>query len=387
MSALQPINQKELKESFQKFNQLSKSLEFSYQHLETHLSHLHRQLEDAKSQNAFHSNQNQQFSDRLNAILNVLPAGIVVLDEHGLVQDCNPAAQGIFARPLLQKRWIRIVEQAFEVSPDAGNDVVLKNGRKVNLATCPLGSYPGQVIMINDVTETRKLEDKLNQHKRLNSMGEMAASLAHQLRTPIATGILYGSQLKNRHLDEAKRVVLVDKVIAQMRDLEKIVSNMLVFSRGHIQGMEKCGLLDLVTHVVEGLQQTLIEKDISVDIRFPEAEVMVFVNRSTMQSAIQNVLVNAMQAIETDGEIVFSVDDGPVNSVEMKISDNGIGISLDRAAEIFDPFVTDKANGTGLGLAVVLAIARAHNGDFYLRESQVGVGSTFEFRLPSVVSE
>lgn len=384
MSALPAINENELKKSFQKFNQLSKSLEFSYQHLETHLGHLHRQLEDAKSQNAIQSDENQQFSDRLNAILNVLPAGVVVLDEHGVVQDCNPAAQRILEQPLLYQRWIKIVNRAFEMYPENDNDVVLKSGGKVNLATCPLGSYPGQVIMINDVTETRKLEDKLNQHKRLTSMGEMAASLAHQLRTPIASAILYGSQLKNKQLDEAKRTVLVDKVISQMADLEKIVSNMLVFSRSHIQGLEKCSLIDLVKDVIDGLQQQLAEQSISISTRFPSSDVVVFINRSTLQSALQNVVENAMQAIQKSGEISLSIDDCPDNSVQLSIRDTGIGIAPDRAEDIFKPFVTDKANGTGLGLAVVQAIARAHNGDFYLSDSQVGIGSNFALRLPSV---
>jgi len=384
MVALQARQENELHASFQKFNKLSKSLEFSYQHLENHLSHLHQQLEEAKSQNLIQRNQNEQFADRLNAILTALPAGVVVLDSNGNVQEYNPAALTILGGPLQHQCWSHVVERAFELSPGTNSDVTLKDGRKLSLATVPLGSFPGQVIMINDLTETRLLEEKLNQHQRLKSMGEMAASLAHQIRTPIATSILHSAQLKNNQLSEDKRLQVVNKIMTQMRDLEKIVSNMLMFSRNNIEELERCSLNSIVDNILDDLQPQLLEKNITLQFHKQNPNMMVVANLSVLQSAIQNIVVNAIQAVDMNGVIDIALMEGPDASIELTIKDDGIGICVERHTEIFEPFITDKSSGTGLGLAVMQAIARAHNGDIYLLESELGKGSTFALRLPMV---
>ena len=385
MGALQAVKENDLKDSFQKFNRLSKSLEFSYLHLEQHLSQLHEQLEAAKTQNLVQTNKNQLLADRLHAILNALPAGVIVLDSNGNVQDCNPAALKILGEPLLDERWSCVVARTFELLQEKNNDVLLKDGRILSMATVPLGNYPGQVIMLNDLTETRKLEEKLNQHKRLKSMGEMAASLAHQIRTPISTSILHSSQLKNPSISDGKRFNLIDKIISQMGDLEKIVSNMLIFSKNNTQEFEKCKLINIVDDVIDSLQASICEKKINIEVVVQSIHITVLVNKTTIQSAIQNIIINAIQAVSVKGNIKLNLCAKSASSVELSVTDNGVGISVDRFDDIFEPFVTDKKSGTGLGLSVVQAIARAHNGDIYVKNSQVGKGSTFALWLPMMV--
>jgi two-component system sensor histidine kinase FlrB len=236
MGALQSTQVKDLKETFRVFSKLSETLEHSYLHLEDRISDLSVQLADVQEQKRKASNETDRVADRLNTILDALPAGIVVLGPDGTIQDCNPAAIDLLQSPLRNENWLDVVERVFDLQSVDNDDIWLKDGRCVSLATCPLGQEPGQVILLNDVTETRKLQNKLNQHKRLTAIGEMAAGMAHQIRTPLSSGVLCCSQLKNPNLTEQKRAEVLEKVLSHMGDVEKVINNMLVFSRSGFEG-------------------------------------------------------------------------------------------------------------------------------------------------------
>jgi len=102
-----------------------------------------------------------------------------------LTQECNPAAVDLLGEPLRHRAWSEIIARAFAPRSDDGHEISLADGRRVNLSTCPLGDEPGQIILITDVTEMRRLQDRLHHQQRLAAMGETAASLAHQIRTPL----------------------------------------------------------------------------------------------------------------------------------------------------------------------------------------------------------
>ena len=169
-------NTRELQQAFVSFNRLSQQLIDSYQTLESRVARL--------DENYSHDLQ-PHTSKRHRVVLNALPAGVIVLDGAGVVQECNPAAVELLGEPLFGQRWRDIIARAFAPQADDGHDVSLHDGRRVNLATTPLGDEPGQVVSLTDVTRARTLQDKLSQFERLSALGEMAAGLAHQLRTPL----------------------------------------------------------------------------------------------------------------------------------------------------------------------------------------------------------
>jgi two-component system sensor histidine kinase FlrB len=94
------------------------------------------------------------------------------------------ASEALLGEPLRGQLWINVVKRCFAPQHDDGYEVSLRDGRRVSVSTCPLGDHPGQVLLLTDVTETRSLQERLSQQKRLAALGEMAASLAHQIRTP-----------------------------------------------------------------------------------------------------------------------------------------------------------------------------------------------------------
>jgi len=386
MTLLQESEITELKETFRAFSQLSETLENSYTHLEDRIAQLQLQLEDVHAERRRDNLEKDQLAERLNAILNALPAGIVVLDPQGKIKICNPAAVSFLEGPLTGEHWLDVVNRVFDLSVASQDEIQLKDGRYVSLSTCPLGNDPGQVILITDITENKKLHDKLNQHQRLKAIGEMAAGLAHQIRTPLSSAILCCSQLKNIRLPVAKRKTVLDKVMGYMGDLEKVVNNMLVFSRSGYAGDEQIDVEDLVQYALATLSDAIEDSHTTVSVECSTELRALIGNRAILSSAIQNILSNAIQAMGEGGVMDIQIESHQTDSVDIIFSDNGPGIDKEIRENIFKPFFTTKSKGTGLGLAVVQAIARAHEGEIWLPEQQPDHGSRFILRLPATES-
>jgi len=386
MTVLQDSEILELKETFRAFSQLSETLENSYTNLEDRIAQLQLQLEDVHAERRKEHLERDKLADRLNAILNALPAGIVVLDPQGKIKVCNPAAVSFLEGPLSGEYWLDVVNRVFDLSSPAQDEIQLKDGRYVSLSTCPLGNDPGQVILITDITENKKLHDKLNQHQRLKAIGEMAAGLAHQIRTPLSSAILCCSQLKNVRLPINKRKTVLDKVMGYMGDLEKVVNNMLVFSRSGYAGDEQINVVDLLQHALAALSDAIESAQTHIQVSCSAQQRSIIGNRAILASAIQNIISNAIQAMSSNGELNISIENNQSGSVDIIFTDNGPGIDTDIRDKIFKPFFTTKSKGTGLGLAVVQAIARAHEGEIWLPDEQPGQGSKFILRLPAIES-
>jgi len=182
-----------LKDAFAIFNELSSQLTESYQQLETRVADLNEELQATRDERIRELTEKERLAGRLSLLLDVLPGGVVVLDGEGVIRENNPAAEALLGEPLLSIAWSEVISRAFAPRCDDGHEVSLVDGRRVNISTCPLGAEPGQILLITDVTEMRMLQDRLSQQQRLASMGETAASLAHQIRTPLSSAMLYAS--------------------------------------------------------------------------------------------------------------------------------------------------------------------------------------------------
>lgn len=375
----------DLEQSFKVFNRVSERLEASYQELGNQVAQLHGELQHAQPRQQSPENT---LSDtrRLRAILSAMPAGVVVLDGTGHIQECNPAARALLGEPLLGEMWYQIINRAFAPRTDDGHEISLKNGRRVSISTCPLGHEPGQVLLLTDVTETRELQDQLSQHKRLIAMGEMAASLAHQIRTPLASGLLFSSQLKNSNLDNPTRISITDKVIGQLRQLESLINDMLMYSRAGYGGEDAIGVDELLAGLASSVYTICQQRNIDLQVECGIDESFIMGNPCSLHSALLNLANNAVQAMGHGGELQLLVRHGVCDTVEICVTDNGPGVPEDIREKLFKPFFTTRSDGTGLGLAVVQAVARAHGGSARL-ESCEGSGSQFIVQLPLLSAE
>jgi two-component system sensor histidine kinase FlrB len=372
----------ELQDAFTAFSRLSENLTDSYQALEARVAELTAELGVARDERRVQRAEKEQLADRLQSLLQGLPGGVVVLDGDGKVQECNPAAVALLGEPLLGKAWREVIVRAFAPRGDDGHEISLRDGRRVSIATTPLGTAPGQILLLTDVTEPRRLQERLNHHKRLSAMGEMAASLAHQIRTPLASVLLYASHLGRANLEASERQRIGEKIQARMRHLEQLVNDMLLFARGGSVGG------DVVT-IDELLQPAYWQAggDAGLQLENQLAGARLYGNREALLSALQNLVTNARQAGGSDCHVRLCARpvDGQA-AVDLLVVDDGPGVPAEVQARLFEPFFTTRSQGTGLGLAVVRAVAEAHHGSAWFA-SATGVGSTFALRLPLLAAD
>lgn len=315
----------------------------------------------------------------LSEIFDEVPSGLILLDGTGRVARSNRAAVALLGESLDGRPWLEIIQRVFCLRPDDGHEVSLRNGRRVQISTQPLKQQEGQLLQITNLTETRRLQDQLSHMERLSALGKMAASLAHQIRTPLAAAMLYGANLANRTLSNEARGSFQKKLMDRLRDLETQVSDVLLFARnGEQQVVSAIELTELITSIERGAEAMLQQVGASLRIEMDSPPIPLLANSSALASAINNLLANALQAGAT--QLLISAH-RTGDDVQVRVVDNGRGMSRELLARIFEPFYTTRSNGTGLGLAVVQSVVQAHQGKIEVASVE-GEGSCFTLRLP-----
>ncbi|PHS27254.1 MAG: PAS domain-containing sensor histidine kinase [Methylophaga sp.] len=335
--------------------------------------------------------QNQQFEQasrlagRLTRLLEVLPGGVVVLDGEGIIQQSNVAATGLLGESLEEQRWSEVIQHAFSPQVDDGHDVSLKDGRLLHISTSPLDGEPGQIILLQDVTETHDLQQKISHLQRLSAMGEMAARLAHQIRTPLSSALLFLAPLLKEDTDAKLRQRFAKRLHDSISHMEQLVKDMLAFSRGDMTAASPVLISELLTNVEKQFNSHPESENYHFEIQSSVENSYIYGCNEALTSAINNLVNNARQACDTEGEItVFAEqvqDEDTISYIEISVEDNGSGIAEEEQDKILTPFFTTRSSGTGLGLAVVQSIVKAHKGELWF-ESDEGEGSTFCLRLP-----
>ena len=377
-------NAEQLCEAFAEFEDASRELSSFYTQLQRQVSELTAELSASRASQARELMEKQRLAARLNNLLDALPGGVVVLDQRGLVQEFNPAASELLSDIARGDAWHNIVDRAFAPRWDDGHDLSLTDGRRVNIATQALSGEPGQILLIKDVTETRLLQDQLAHHKRLSAKTEMAAAMAHQIRTPLAAALLNVGNLRRTRSD-ADRERVVERSLQSLRKLERLVEEMLLFARGGQLSVEPVAVRDLVAGIESAAREAFSVTGFAFEFAPLSDDGRVYVNTSALTSVCLNLIDNACHACRSQGRVTVTagVVDGKLC---LAFQDNGPGICAEQAAQIFEPFFTTRANGTGLGLAVARAVTQAHGGELTLVNGS-GSGACFLMTLPLIAPQ
>jgi two-component system sensor histidine kinase FlrB len=376
------VRARQLEDAFQLFTQMSSQLEASYRVLENRVAQLSEELAAARSERLRQLAEKERLAHRLERLLDLLPGGIVVVDGAGVISDCNPAAAELLGEPLLGVAWRDVVARALQPFSEEGGEVSLCDGRKLSISTRTLEPEPGRIILLMDVTEQHALQAMLNRHRRLSAMGEMAAGLAHQIRTPLATALLYVSHLGAGGLVDHERERFAGKAIGRLRHLERMVNDMLRFARDGSFDMEDIDVESLVHDLRQTLEPQLQAAGGELTFVNSAPGARLRGNPEALLSALLNLAGNAMDARSKGLQLRLDVGYSSERDALLRLSDNGPGIPAEIRERLFTPFFTTRPNGTGLGLAVVRAIVLAHEGDVWLQSSSTA-GSTFSLRIPT----
>ena len=322
----------------------------------------------------------QSFSPPPAEVLDALPAALLVVDGRGRVAQANPAARRLLGSPLEGTAWAAVIRRCFQAGAEAADCLRLRGGRLVTLATCPLGRLPGQVILLQDVTERRAAEVELARQQRLAAMGETAARLAHQLRTPLAAAMLYVSHLTRPGLDAAAVARVADKLLGRLRHLERLLRDMLIYARGARPGRSRIPAAALLADCRDLMAPLARSAGARLACQPPAGDAVLYGSEEAFTGALQNLVANALEAGAR--QVVLGAEARPGGGVRLWVEDDGPGVPAGLRERIFEPFFTTRERGTGLGLAVVQAVARAHGGEAWLAPAASG-GCRIGLDLPA----
>lgn len=376
------MDQKDLEQAFTLFSQASEQLSGAYQALQQRVERLTEELEIVNGELRRQLNEKAALTDRLRSLLAALPAGVIVLnDDH--VQDSNAAARQMLPEALPGAAWAPVFKARFaKTAMPLEWELIDASGatRRVTLSENPLQSEAARILLIHDITEAHATQLALQRHQRLSAMGEMAARLAHQLRTPLAAAMLYTSNLSQAHLSESDRARFVERAASRLRHLESLIQDMLSFVKGEIETKEWIPVAGLLADLQQSIEPELRHRGIVMTVKDESREGGVLGNREALTGAFLNLLENAAQACSHDGQIELTARSEGA-TVEVVVADNGCGVDAQLHEKLFEPFFTTRTEGTGLGLAIVRGVVNAHGGEIELR-SEPAHGSEFIVRLP-----
>jgi len=244
------------------------------------------------------------------------------------------------------------------------------------------GNQLGTVLLFRDLSDVKALQEQIKRAERLASLGKLAAGVAHEIRNPLGAlkGFLQYFQRKLTLQDQDKTYLTV--MMKEVDRLNSVISNLLDFARPKDPVPEPCDIGDLIHHVLTLTESDFQSKEIDISLNIAEDLPQVRLDRDQMTQVLLNILLNAIQVMESGGQITIGADiRAETHQLELTVSDDGKGIPADDLPRIFDPFFTTKKQGAGLGLAIAHTIIESHHGEITV-ESEEGKGSTFRIRLP-----
>lgn len=274
----------------------------------------------------------------------------------------------------------RIIEQ--ELTCTTASQTILPLRLSASTLRDDEGNQLGTVLLFRDLSDVKALQEQIKRAERLASLGKLAAGIAHEIRNPLGAlkGFLQYFQRKLTLQDQDKTYLTV--MMKEVDRLNAVISNLLDFARPKDPVLESCDVGSLIRHVLTLTESDFQAKEIEISLNIAENLPQVRLDRDQMTQVLLNMLLNAVQVMESGGQIGIAANIRvKTNQLEIAISDDGKGIPADDLPKIFDPFFTTKKRGAGLGLAIAHTIIKNHHGEITV-ESEEGKGSTFRIRLP-----
>ncbi|KPK02065.1 MAG: hypothetical protein AMK71_03495 [Nitrospira bacterium SG8_35_4] len=372
-----------LNEAFHSFTQASKSLESQYAKLRERVNYLTQELEKKNAQLNQAILEVRESKDYLQAVLQSISEAIVVLDQDEKISMINRASEELFCTDAGRVVSMRLEDLNFHMHDSLSGTRLTVNDRTYDVIVSrstvldPDGEIRGFVILIKDITRIKDLERHHERNQRLIAMGEMAAKIVHEIRSPLCSIELFSNMLTD-DLEGSAHSDMARGISTGIKSLNNILTNMLFFAKPQKPALKDIRL-DIAIKESLAMLAPLIEVR-GVKIMRSLSKEIIAGDTELLKQVFMNILMNAVQAMPEGGEIEISMASSD-EYVSVFIVDEGEGISPENAEKIFDPFFSTKDTGTGLGLAIAHKIMQCHDG--LIRASRNDdKGSTFSLSFP-----
>lgn len=380
-----------LTRAFRDFDQAATVLQQSYDALTTRLQRMDLELAQTNASLREHLRETEEMRAHVTAVLESLDTGVIVADSQDVVVRCNHSTEQLLGVPQAQLQGRRASAVLEEIRKDHGEyPVVLPSGVTIALSQTDLtdetGHLIGKLMLIHDVTRVRQLEDRLQRRNRLEAMGQMVGSIAHEIRNPLGSVELFASMLRKDLRDQPQLRSYAEHISMAVQSMDRLLSNLLVYTRPDCSQLGWHETEILIREVLT-LASHAIPPD-SVDVRCQVHPLVprLWCDGPKMKQVLLNLVLNAVQAMPEGGTLTLSACPAAAEvqelpAIQLTVSDTGTGIPAELQSRVFDPFFTTKDQGTGLGLAIVHALVEAHHGRIDV-ESSPGHGTSFLITLP-----
>jgi PAS domain S-box-containing protein len=391
---------------FEWFNANVSKLENAYKELGIKFDNISQELEEKNRRLEASVRETEGVRNELRSVMESMDSSVIMIDVDEKITLINPSAEriyGVTSRDAMGRSYA----EAFAAAADSHFPLIetLRHGRNyvghekywtigeglkpIGYTTCVVRDRDGKVLgaveISTDLTQIKHMQTQMQHAKTLAALGEMAATVAHEIRNPLA-GIGGFAGLLERDLEnEDPRRVLVKKIVQGVSSLNKIVSNLLVFTRPMELHPRKLDFVEWMEDILR-YAELEIEKDgkrIEIKREYSFDSLEVRIDPEKFQQVFLNLLFNAIQAIEgAAGIIIVRAALDKQHFLRVSVIDSGKGIPKNIQDKIFNPFFTTKEQGTGLGLAIVNRIVALHGATIAVT-SETGQGTQFEICIDS----
>lgn len=402
--------------AFELFNHETQNLAAAYEGLKEQFKAVNLELEESNRQLKLKITELDVITYYLDSILSNISQGILFIDLIGNITTYNAAAEKILEVDrldvLFQPFWNcfpdthfgfsmhralknkRVPHTTFaQIKLPSGNmrelevdtTFVLQKRQETTITRISptLDFMKGLIIILRDMTDLRRLQMIANRNDRMKELGEMAATVAHEIRNPLGGIKGFASLLQRDLADRPEQQKMAQYIVEGTDTLNHLVNHVLRYSRPLEMHFESLDIFPILNELLEHLHAdaVLVQHEISIESKL--ASLIIPIDPSQIKAALLNIILNALQSMPNGGKITINVHKASHKAV-ISIQDQGIGIPPEDLEKIFSPFFTTKPEGNGFGLTEVYKIVQAHGGTIEA-ESTVGIGSNFKLFLPLTI--
>jgi len=349
-------------------------------------------------------------------IIQSMHSGLITVDNEGRITSINKRAEEIFGcrrEKLIGGKYSDVLiprdkQQIEKICNSLGEKGVcwgegnfIIGGRReipleysISLLRNENGNTTGELVILQDITQKKKLQEQIKKVEKFSLMGELAAEVAHEIRNPLAS-IIGSLEILRKDFagKDSESRMLISIINREAKRIENIVKSFLSFARPRPLKLEYRNLNSLVKEIIKGFcNRKDFNHGIEIFQQLSSEELWTFFDLEQMEEVLSNLLLNAVQAIDGKGKITVRTGQDSLLSPEsesyipaavVEISDTGCGISSTQLPHIFEPFWSTKPQGTGLGLSIVKRIVESHRGTIEVKSGSKQ-GTTFTVRLPLI---